>query len=57
MLLDRDAWGLADRLTGDQGLGRALSGTPGMVLHVDVDGVNPDVDIPADLSRLDAPPR
>ncbi len=57
VLLDRDAWGLAERITGDQGLGRALSGTPAMVLHVDVDGANPDVDIPADLSRLDAPPR
>jgi molybdenum cofactor cytidylyltransferase len=57
VLLDRDAWGLAERLTGDQGLGRALSRSPDMVVHVDVDGANPDVDTPADLSRLDHPPR
>ncbi len=57
VLLDRDAWGLAERLTGDQGLGRALSDRSDLVLHVDVDGSNPDVDTPADLSRLDIPPR
>lgn len=57
VLLDRDAWGLAERLTGDQGLGRVLSGTPELVVHVDVDGTNPDVDIPADLSRLGPSPR
>jgi len=54
VLLDRDAWGLAEKLTGDQGLGRALSLSPDMVVHVDVDGANPDVDTPDDLSRLDA---
>ena len=53
VLLDRDAWGLAERLTGDQGLGRALSNAPELVVHVDVDGANPDVDTPADLPRLD----
>ena len=42
---------------GDQGLGRALSNTPERVVHVDVDGANPDVDTPADLSRLDTSPR
>jgi CTP:molybdopterin cytidylyltransferase MocA len=57
VLLDRDAWGLADRLTGDQGLGLALSHAPALVVHVDVDGANPDVDTPADLSRLDTSPR
>jgi len=56
VLLDRDAWGLAERLTGDEGLGRALARTPNLVVHVDVDGANPDVDTPADLSRLDSPP-
>ena len=53
VLLDRDAWGLAERLTGDQGLGKALSNAPALVVHVDVDGANPDVDTTADLSRLD----
>jgi len=57
VLLDRDVWGLAERLTGDQGLGHVLANTPDLVVHVDVDGVNPDVDTPADLSRLDSPPR
>jgi CTP:molybdopterin cytidylyltransferase MocA len=52
VLLDRDAWGLAEGLTGDQGLGRALARSPHLVLHVDVDGANPDVDTPSDLSRL-----
>lgn len=54
VLVDRDAWGLAERLTGDTGLGRAFSRTPELVVHVDVDGANPDVDTPADLARLDA---
>lgn len=54
VLLDRDAWGLAERLGGDQGLGRALSISRDLVVHVDVDGANPDVDTPADLGRLDS---
>jgi molybdenum cofactor cytidylyltransferase len=57
VLLDRDVWGLADGLTGDHGLGRALARSPHLVLHVDVEGANPDVDTPADLSRLESPPR
>jgi len=56
VLLDRDAWGLAECLSGDQSLGRTLASSPGLVVHVDVDGANPDVDTPADLSRLDSPP-
>jgi molybdenum cofactor cytidylyltransferase len=52
VLLDRDAWGLAEGLKGDQGLGAALARSPHLVLHVDVDGANPDVDTPGDLSRL-----
>jgi molybdenum cofactor cytidylyltransferase len=55
VLLDRDAWGLADGLTGDQGLGPALAAASHLVLAVDVDGANPDVDTPADLSDLDHP--
>ena len=57
VLLDRDAWGLAERLTGDQGLGGELARAPHLVLHVDVEGTNPDVDTPEDLSRLDPPSR
>lgn len=52
VLLDRDTWGLADGLTGDQGLGAALAHSPHLVLHVDVDGSNPDVDTTVDLNRL-----
>ena len=52
VLLDRDAWGLAEGLTGDQGLGAALARSPHLVLHVDVEGANPDVDVPEDLRRL-----
>ena len=56
VLLDRDAWGLAERLSGDQGLGAALARSPHLVLHVDVDGANPDVDTPADLDLLGPTP-
>ncbi|HET9293629.1 MAG TPA: nucleotidyltransferase family protein [Gemmatimonadales bacterium] len=52
ILLDRDVWGLADGLTGDHGLGAALARAPDLVTYVDVDGANPDVDTPADLTRL-----
>ncbi|HQR17265.1 MAG TPA: nucleotidyltransferase family protein [Gemmatimonadales bacterium] len=55
VLLDRDAWGLAERLTGGEGLGRALAQAPHLVLHVDVEGANPDVDTQTDLSRLEPP--
>jgi molybdenum cofactor cytidylyltransferase len=51
VLLDRADWPLANRLTGDQGLRHLLAGRP--VTLVDVPGVNPDVDTPADLRRLE----
>ena len=57
VLLDRDAWGLAERLTGDQGLGRVLSAPPELVVHVDVEGPTPTSTSPADLSRLGPSPR
>jgi len=57
VLLDRDAWGLADALTGDQGLGAALARSPHLVLCVDVEGSNPDADTRADLERLPPPAR
>jgi CTP:molybdopterin cytidylyltransferase MocA len=56
ILLDRDVWGLADDLTGDHGLGVALAHAPVLVTYVDVDGANPDVDTPADLTRLPRSP-
>jgi CTP:molybdopterin cytidylyltransferase MocA len=51
VLLDRSDWPLADQLTGDQGLRQLLDGQA--VTQVDVPGVNPDVDTPADLRRLE----
>jgi CTP:molybdopterin cytidylyltransferase MocA len=52
VLLDRDAWGLADGLAGDHGFGAMLARSPQLVLQVDVDGANPDVDVPSDLLHL-----
>jgi hypothetical protein len=37
---------------GDRGLGRVLDSRPDLVRTLDVDGANPDVDVPADLERL-----
>jgi molybdenum cofactor cytidylyltransferase len=55
VLLDRGAWWLRHRLTGDRGLASLLSlvGTPPEL--VTVPGRNPDVDTPADLHSLERP--
>lgn len=53
VLLTRRAFGLADGLTGDEGLGRALRGLAGVVrLPVDDEGVVLDVDRPEDLADI-----
>lgn len=53
VLLTRRAFGLADGLTGDEGLGRALRSLPGVVrLPVDDEGVVLDVDRPEDLADV-----
>jgi molybdenum cofactor cytidylyltransferase len=49
VLVRRSAWSLAAGLVGDRGLGPLLADRPDLVLAVDVDGVNPDIDTPADL--------
>lgn len=49
VLLDRSQWALADRLTGDTGLGPLLRDRPDLVRTIDVPGDNPDLDTPADL--------
>jgi molybdenum cofactor cytidylyltransferase len=52
VLLARDAWGLADRAEGDEGLRRVIQERPADVAYVDVPGSNPDVDTPGDLRRV-----
>ncbi|MGH7701648.1 MAG: nucleotidyltransferase family protein [Gemmatimonadales bacterium] len=49
VLLDRSRWALADRLTGDVGLGPLLRDRPELVTTIEVPGDNPDLDTPADL--------
>lgn len=49
VLLDRLVWPLCRRITGDRGLAGALPA----VRLIDLPGVNPDIDTPADLSLLE----
>ncbi len=51
-LLLREAWPMADALTGDAGMGPYVAQHPDQVVTVDVPGCNPDVDTPADLEQL-----
>ena len=53
VLLDRTAWPLAFKLTGDRGMGPIIHARPGLVSWIDVAGDNPDIDTPADLARLE----
>jgi molybdenum cofactor cytidylyltransferase len=55
VLLDRTVWSLVDRLEGDAGLGPVFASEAAGVTIVDVPGVNPDVDTPADLHLLNGP--
>jgi CTP:molybdopterin cytidylyltransferase MocA/SAM-dependent methyltransferase len=50
VLLHRSAWGLADDLRGDRGLGPLIAERPELVTVVRVDDENPDVDTPGDLA-------
>ena len=52
-LLLRASWPLADRLSGDRGMGPVIRAHPELVVEVPVDGDNPDVDTPADLALID----
>jgi molybdenum cofactor cytidylyltransferase len=55
VLIERTVWPLVDRLEGDAGLGALIaSGATGVTI-VEVTGVNPDVDTPADLQTLNGP--
>jgi molybdenum cofactor cytidylyltransferase len=52
VLLRRAGFGLAEATEGDRGLGPLLEALPHLVAWVDVEGSNPDVDTPADLTAL-----
>jgi molybdenum cofactor cytidylyltransferase len=54
VLVRRAAWATAAGLSGDRGLGPLLAERPELVLQVQVDGVNPDIDTPADLAAVEA---
>ncbi len=51
VLIDRCEWRLADMLAGDRGLQELMKGQS--VRIVEVPGSNPDIDLPADLARLE----
>ena len=55
VLLAREAWPLAQRLSGDAGFGQLLKTMPDLVSYLEVPGANPDVDTPGDLKTLDQP--
>ncbi|MEP7159356.1 MAG: NTP transferase domain-containing protein, partial [Chloroflexota bacterium] len=55
-LLERAAWPLAVELSGDAGMSQLFRSRPELVRHVDVPGVNPDIDTPADLAALRSRP-
>lgn len=52
VVLRRDAFHLTERARGDRGLGPVLSGRGSIVQEVPIEGGNPDVDTPADLTVL-----
>ena len=52
VLLEREAWSLAQALEGDRGMSQLFTRHPELVRHVEVPGHNPDIDTPNDLERL-----
>lgn len=54
VLLHRSAWGLADGLRGDRGLGPLIADRPELVTVVAADGANPDVDTQDELAAAAA---
>lgn len=52
VLVERQAFSLADELDGDVGLGPLLASHPELVSAVEVSEHAPDVDTPSDLERL-----
>jgi molybdenum cofactor cytidylyltransferase len=57
VLLDRSVWPHANALQGDTGFGPFLKAHPGLVTTVDVPGINPDINTPADLANLESSAR
>lgn len=55
VLIDREVWSLAGKLTGDAGFGPLLKQYPELVTVLDVPGTNPDIDTRDDLDRLAEP--
>lgn len=53
VIVTREGWKLVGMLSGDAGLGPLLRERPELVTTVPVDGMNPDIDTPEDLARLD----
>jgi molybdenum cofactor cytidylyltransferase len=56
VLLERAAWPLAARLSGDSGMAQLFAANPDLLRYVDVEGANLDVDTRADLDRLESAP-
>lgn len=53
LIITRDSWPLAEELRGEAGVSEAVARHPELVTTVPVDGTNPDIDTPDDLTRLD----
>jgi molybdenum cofactor cytidylyltransferase len=51
VVLERSVWPLAASLQGDRGFSQLFDAHRESVTYVDVAGANPDIDMPADLSR------
>lgn len=52
ILARRSIWRMADELAGDRGFGPLLAAHRELIRFVDVEGANPDIDTPDDLSAL-----
>ena len=52
VLLQREAFPLAERLEGDRGMSQLFGSEPDLVRFVDVAGANPDIDTRADLDSV-----
>lgn len=55
VLLERQAWPLANALHGDRGMSQLFTTHPELVRYVDVDTASADIDTPDDLVRIRAP--
>jgi molybdenum cofactor cytidylyltransferase len=53
VLLERAAWPLAERLSGDHGMAQLFAANKDLIRYVDLSGTNPDIDTPADLAAIE----